>query len=187
MPFNRLVDIIKKRRRARSAGAVAAASQPAVPFFEPLEGRTMLSGRGFAAYYFAGTDFAQLKARREDGQINFDWRNGGDGAVTPGGFGAHYSGRVSPKFSETYHFYTRSTGGVRVWVNNQLLINDWTTHALKDNVGSIALKAGVRYDVRIEYFDTTSASQFQLHWRSRRQAREVVPSARLFASVFDTT
>ncbi len=189
MHLNRFVNILNKRRRARRDEPAAGKPQspPRGPFFEPLESRTMLSGRGFAAYYFTGTDFAQLKARREDAQVNFDWRSGADGAVSPGGFGAHYSGRVSPRYSETYHFYTRSTGGVRVWVNDQLLINDWTTHALKDNVGSIALRAGVRYDVRIEYFDTTGASQFELHWRSRRQAREVVPTSRLFASVFDTT
>jgi lysophospholipase L1-like esterase len=185
MRFNRLAEMLRKGRRARSSEDATPAAPLHVPFFEPLEGRTLLSGRGFAAYYFTGTDFAQLKTRREDPAINFDWGAGGDSAVTPGGFGAHYSGRVMPKFSETYHFYTRTTGGVRVWVNDQLLIDDWNTHALKDNVGSISLRAGVRYDVRIEYFDTTSAPRFELHWRSKRQAREVVPTGRLFASVFD--
>jgi lysophospholipase L1-like esterase len=181
--------VFTKGRRARVAtGATTAAAAGCVPTFEPLEGRTMLAGgRGFTSYYFTGTDFAQRKTLREDAQINFDWRNASDPALTQGGFGAHYSARVMPKYSETYSFYTRSTGGVRVWVDNKLIINDWSTHALKDNVGTASLLAGVRYDIRIEYFDATSAGQFELHWRSKRQAREVIPSSRLFASAVDAT
>src|SRR5688572_2223352 len=111
MRLNPITRLFKKRGRAREEAAATRAGrapqpQSAVPFFEPLEGRTMLAGgRGFAAYYFTGTDFARLKSRREDSTINFDWRTGADAAVTPGGFGAHYSGRVMPKYSETYHFY----------------------------------------------------------------------------------
>jgi hypothetical protein len=190
MRFKPNLKVFAKGRRARTSAAASAAASAAsrLPMLEPLEGRALLAGgRGFAAYYFSGTDFAQLKARREDSQIRFDWRNAADPAVTPGGFGAHYSARVMPKFSETYHFYTRSTGGARVWVDNKLIINDWATHALKDNVGSVSLLAGVRYDIRIEYFDTATAPVFELHWRSKRQAREVIPSNRLFASLFDTT
>ena len=191
MRFKPKLKLFTRGRRARTGVSTAAATAVAslrVPMFEPLESRTMLAGgRGFTSYYFAGTDFAQRKTLREDAQINFDWRNTSDPALTQGGFGAHLSARVMPKYSETYSIYTRSTGGVRVWVDNKLIINDWATHALKDNVGTVPLLAGVRYDIRIEYFDTTSAGQFELHWRSRRQAREVIPSNRLFASAVDAT
>ena len=196
MRFNSNLNTFKKGRRARTVTGTGTGTgigtRPTdavrVPMFEPLEGRTMLAGgRGFTAYYFAGTDFAQRKTLREDSQINFDWRHTSDPALTQGGFGAHYAARVMPKYSETYSFYTRSTGGARVWVDDKLIINDWATHGLKDNVGTIPLLAGVRYDIRVEYFDTSGAPQLELHWRSRRQAREVIPSNRLFAGAVDAT
>ncbi len=150
-----------------------------------------MAGRGLAGYYFAGSDFAQVKLRREDAQVVFDWQSGSPHASIPAGadgFGVRWSGRVMPKYSETYNFYTRTTGGVRLWVDGKLIIDDRSTHPLKDNKGSLWLAAGKRYDVRVEYFDTgAEPSRFELHWSSRRQRREVVPTSRLFASEFDTT
>jgi lysophospholipase L1-like esterase len=169
--------------------AIDAPVQRALPALESLEGRVLLSsGRGLAGYYFEGTDFTQVKFKREDPQLHFNWQKGSpDPSLGDSGFGARWSGRVQPKFSETYHFYTRTTGGVRLWVNNKLLVDDWSTHPLKDNKGSIALKAGVRYDLRVEYFDTSAASRVELHWASARQSREPIPQMRMFASEFDTT
>jgi lysophospholipase L1-like esterase len=157
---------------------------------ERLEQRALLAGgRGFTGYYFAGTDFTTRKLIREDSTLDFHWTGGTPdaAAIAPGsGFGARFSARVMPKYSEEYRFYTRSTGGVRLWVNNKLIIDDFTIHPLKDNKGTIKLTAGVRYDIKLEYLDTSSASTLQLQWASSRQARETIPSNRLFASEIDT-
>ena len=146
--------------------------RPPELFFEPLEPRRLLSGRGLAAYYFEGTDFTSVELRREDAQVNFTWPAGTPHAsIGAGGFGARWSGRVMPKYSEEYRFYARTTGGVRLWVNGRLIIDDRTVHPLKDNRGTIRLTAGVRYDIRMELFDTSSAARAELHWASKRQAR----------------
>lgn len=168
-------------------GRPRASSQARIPVLERLEDRRLLAGRGLAGYYFAGTDFTQVKLKREDAQVNFAWQGSPDASIPAGGFGARWSGRVMPKYSETCNFYTRTTGGVRLWVNNNLIINDWSVHPLKDNKGSITLLGGVRYDIRLEYFDTSSDPFVQLQWASKRQGREVVPQNRLFASELDTT
>ena len=41
-----------------------------------------------------------------------------------------------------YQFETYSDDGVRVHVNNQLVINNWTNHATTRNSGSVTLQAG---------------------------------------------
>lgn len=173
----------------RSRAAKVKFPRPAS--LEQLEPRALLAGgRGFTSYYFAGTDFTSRKLIREDSTLQFNWTNGTPDAslIAPGsGFGARFSARVMPKFSELYRFYTRSTGGVRLWVNNQLIIDDFTIHPLKDNKGTINLVAGVRYDIKVEFMDTSSSSVLELHWASARQAREAIPTSRLFASAVDTT
>jgi len=40
--------------------------------------------------------------------------------------------------------YTQSDDGVRLWVNGQALVNDWTDHATTETSGAIALTAGQR-------------------------------------------
>ena len=50
-----------------------------------------------------------------------------------------WTGEVVPQFSETYRFYTSSDDGVRLWVNNQQIVNNWTDHGTTENSGTIAL------------------------------------------------
>lgn len=152
---------------------------------ERLEDRKLLS-RGLIGYYFAGTDFTQVQYNRVDPAPDLQWESSPVKA-SDDGFGVRWSGRVLAKFSETYRFYTRTTGGVRMWVDDQLIIDDRTTHPIKDNKGEIALQAGVRHDIRVEYFDNQPDSYFQIHWASPRQEREVLPTNRLFPSDPDTT
>ena len=54
--------------------------------------------------------------------------------------------------TQTYTFYTTSDDGVRLWVNNQLVVDNWTDHAATENSGAIALTAGQRYDIRMEFY-----------------------------------
>lgn len=96
-------------------------------------------------------------------------------------FSTRWSGQIEPKFSETYTFSTVSDDGVRLWVNGQALIDNWNPHGAMEDKATIALEAGKRYDIRIEYFQTSGGARMQLNWQSPSQPREVIPIARLFA------
>ena len=82
-------------------------------------------------------------ARRHDRQLRL-----GSGAPVSGfgvdTFSVRWTGEVVPQFSETYRFYTSSDDGVRLWVNNQQIVNNWTDHGTTENSGTIALTAGQR-------------------------------------------
>jgi lysophospholipase L1-like esterase/chitodextrinase len=187
--------VLLRSLRPGSAGVTATAAparEPAAPrkplTFELLESRQMLSGLGLAGYYFAGTDFTAVKIARQDAQPVLARVSGSSSdPLGASGFGLRWTGQVIPIFTESYRFYTRTTGGVRVWVNNQLLINDWAVHPLKDNKGMLTLRANVRYDFRVEFFDTTVNSQVQIDWASAHQARQIIPQNRLVAAARDTT
>ncbi len=70
--------------------------------------------------------------------------------------------------------------GVRLWVNGQLIINNWTEHAEVENSGTIALTAGQRYDIRMDFYDLRGLATAKLLWSSRPTVKAVVPTARLF-------
>src|SRR5262249_8398107 len=82
-------------------------------------------------------------------------------------------------FSESFTFYTQSDDGIRLWVNHKLLVNNWTSHTLAENSGSIALTAGTKYDIQIEYYNNTGAAAAQLWWSSPSVPKSLVPAARL--------
>ena len=61
---------------------------------------------------------------------------------------------VQPRFSETYTFHTVSDDGVRLWVNGQTIIDNWTDHAPTENIGFIPLQAGQLYDIKMEMYES---------------------------------
>ena len=53
-----------------------------------------------------------------------------------------WSGELEPRFSETYTLSTISDDGVRLWLDGQLVLDDWTEHATTEDAVSVALVAG---------------------------------------------
>jgi lysophospholipase L1-like esterase/chitodextrinase len=156
---------------------------------EPLEGRTLLaSGTGLAGAYFARTNHTLAKFSRTDARIDLAWPGG-----TPhhklgtDGFSVRWTGQVLPKFSEYYTFIARASGGLRLWVNNHLVISDWSQHSLRESRGRlIRLTGGKRFDIRIDYWSNGGDSpQMRLEWEGTRRTREIIPTNRLFAASLD--
>jgi hypothetical protein len=57
-------------------------------------------------------------------------------------FSVRWSGKVRATQTGIHEFYTISDDGVRLWVNGQLLINNWTNHPPTTDSGSIYLTQG---------------------------------------------
>jgi hypothetical protein len=46
---------------------------------------------------------------------------------------------------------------LRVWVKNQVIIDDWTAHTQDTtDSGQIYLQGGTQYSIRVEYYEGTS-------------------------------
>jgi hypothetical protein len=70
---------------------------------------------------------------------------------------------------------------VKLWVNDQLLIDKWQTqNGGSEWTSSIALQGGTRYDIKLEYLQNGGKAQAHLYWYSADQARQIIPSNRLF-------
>src|SRR5688572_11078881 len=109
---------------AASFGSVAASCGSDDPQVSNGYGETPLTGGiGLRGEYFDNRDFSAPKLTRVDPTVNFNWGTGSpDPAIGSDTFSVRWTGRVSPRYSETYRFYTTSDDGVRLWVNGQLLI-----------------------------------------------------------------
>ena len=75
-----------------------------------------------------------------------------------------------------------SDDGVRLWVNNQKVISNWNHHSAVENSGTIALTAGRRYAIRMEFYENAGDATARLLWSGPSIAKAVVPTARLYAS-----
>ncbi len=139
------------------------------------------TGSGLRAEIFDNVDLTNLVVTRTDATVDFDWGLGSPApSVAVDTFSVRWTGQVEAPATEAVTFYTVSDDGVRLWVNGQLLIDNWTDHAPVENAGTIALTAAQRYDIRMEMFENGGGAVARLQWSSASTPKQVVPSARLF-------
>lgn len=133
--------------------------------------------QGLRGEYYDNPDFTDLKTMRVDHEINFVWNEESPHTLMePETFSVRWTGKIVPEFSENYTFYTYADDGVRLWVNNVLLIDNWVKHSPKEFSGTIELNAGTKYDIKLEYFENKGNAQVKLFWSSESQEKEIIPS-----------
>jgi glucose/arabinose dehydrogenase len=139
------------------------------------------SGTGLSATYYNNSNFTGTTVARVDPVVDFTWGSGSpDSRLGADTFSVRWLGQVEAPVTGTYTFYTQSDDGVRLWVNGQQLVNNWTVHANTENSGTIALTAGQRYAVRMEFFENAGLATARLLWSSASNPKAVIPRTRLF-------
>ncbi len=122
---------------------------------------------------------------RTDPAVDFDWVRANPGpGVTKNYFSTRWTGQVEAPASGSYRFVTYSNNGIRVWLDNALIIDNWGSHASeKDTSKAISLTAGQRANIRIEFFDNMGSAVAKLLWiEPGKSEAVVVPQARLFST-----
>jgi surface antigen len=140
------------------------------------------TGSGLFATYYNGINFDTAALTRVDPTVDFDWGTGSpDPTVNADNFSVRWTGLVRAEFTETYTFYTLTDDGVQLWVNGQPLISKWVDQAPTEWSGSIALKAGSRYDIRLEYYEKGGGATAHLFWSSPSTPKQIIPQRQLIA------
>jgi uncharacterized protein YraI len=100
---------------------------------------------------------------RDEQAINFNWGSGSpSNLVAADYFSARWT--TSVNFSAgRYRFTATSDDGVRVWVNNQLIIDRWYDHQAQSFSSEIDLPTGL-LPIRIEYYERTGEAVMQFSW-----------------------
>ncbi|WP_281336892.1 PA14 domain-containing protein [Flavobacterium eburneipallidum] len=118
---------------------------------------------------------------RTDATVNFDWGNGSPEASIPNdGYSVRWTGQVQPVTTGVHTFSTNSDDGIRLWVNGVQIIDNWTNHAPTVNTGNITLTAGVKYNIVLEYYESSGGAVAQLSWSYPSQPLQIIPTTRLF-------
>ncbi|SER12773.1 RHS repeat-associated core domain-containing protein [Actinokineospora terrae] len=80
----------------------------------------------------------------------------------------------------TYNLRLLADDGIRVWVDDQLIIDSWIgTYPLWRNANVVSGAAGETKKIRIDYFEVNLGAQLELHWTTPAAVQEVVPGSAL--------
>lgn len=118
-----------------------------------------------------------------DPTLNFDFNARPPSNIpSAANFSARWTGKIRPRFTERYLLSTFSDDGVRVLINGQAVIDNYTYHPPTWNSGSIDLLGNQDYDIEVDYFQGMWDAKLQLWWQSASQGNEIVPQTQLYAA-----
>ena len=122
------------------------------------------AGGQWQGQYFANRTLSGSPAlTRADAAVNFNWGNGAPATGLPvDDFSVRWT-RTMPFTAGQYRFSATSDDGVRIWVNNQLLINNWTDHAQRTVTADITLPGG-SLPLVVEYYEHGGGAIVQVGW-----------------------
>lgn len=137
---------------------------------------------GLNAIYFNNSDFSGNAVSRIDPNIAFNWGTGSPATtIDKDTFSVRWTGKIMPRQSKTYTFFAKVNDGVRLWVNNQLLIDSWINRSIATEVsGSIPLIANQKYDFRMDFYENTGSALAQLRWKIPGSTKQIIPKTSFF-------
>lgn len=174
----------KTRRFRNSNGVKDGSKSPLPPTPLPDSDAEIGDGSGLKGEYYLGRNFDQYVFTRADPNIEFYW--GPDASPSPrlpvgADWTVRWTGKIEPRYSETYTFFAAADDGVRVWVDHKLIIDNWTLHPMLEYSGQIKLEAGKQYSIRVDFFEGAGPpAAVWLYWQSGSQKKEFVPQEQLF-------
>jgi hypothetical protein len=121
------------------------------------------AGDWYAEYYANRTLSGGPTLTRYEADLHHEWGTGSPGTGIPAdGFSARFSQDIW--FSTgTYRFSYRSDDGLRVWVDNVLVIDAWRDQSAVWYSVDQYVPGGV-HRVRVEYYEATGTAALQLGW-----------------------
>jgi arylsulfatase A-like enzyme len=148
--------------------------------------QVVANNQGLSGQYYNETNLTALATTRVDATVNFpkDWgaAPAGTAVTADDKYSVRWSGYVQTPTAGNWTFYTSSDDGVRLWIDNKLVIDNWTTHAVTQNSGVVSLTAGW-HAIRLEYFQQGGVAAITLSYQGPGQVKAIIPQARLRTTV----
>ncbi len=146
---------------------------------------------GLIGEYFSGAELVPENriGAQVDATLDYRWSTGAGPSIFTGpaflpaeGYSVRWQGFLLPDRDGIHQLRTQSDDGVRVWVDEELLIDDWEPDAQPDAFAEVLLEAGRYHAVRVEYRHVSGPeSLVRLLWSPPNGGpEEIIPARHLF-------
>jgi serine/threonine protein kinase len=142
--------------------------------------------KGWRAEFWDNADLSgEARVCQDVDHIEFDWKLGSpvDGVIPKDWFSARFT-RVMDFPAGHYRFRPGSDDGVRLWVDDQLLIDQWHAEMFNVYAADIDLSGG-SHALRLEYFETQRAANLTLTWEKDPDVVSQMECIRPYAGMLD--
>jgi hypothetical protein len=116
-----------------------------------------------AMYWMNKTMDSDLVLIRDESEINFDWDDDGP-------FGHDHSNKFSVQWNRRFEFETGryifrafADDGIRVYVDNALVINEWHDSA-GNEIYKVELELSGTHEITVQYYENAGKALVQFEW-----------------------
>ncbi|HZN14363.1 MAG TPA: PA14 domain-containing protein, partial [Acidimicrobiales bacterium] len=145
---------------------------------------------GLAAAYWPNTSLSGAPLAHRNGTADnpagdlwFDWGTGQPAGLSAGdNWSGRYTGELLFPAQGTYTLRFRTDDGVRLWIDDKLVVDEWSDHASTWTVDkTFATSApNTTHRVRVEYFEHGGGAGLQFYWVPPGASQQVaVPGANM--------
>lgn len=137
--------------------------------------------KGLTGEYFNNRDLSGSPVfTRVDEGVNFNWHGGSPAKnIKADIFSARWKGRLTAPASDEYQLQLASDDGSRLYLNGELIIDNWGDHSYELKGAKVRLEAGKSYDLLIEYYENWGEASVRFGWiRTGHLLKEAVEAAK---------
>jgi len=93
-------------------------------------------------------------------------------------FSSRHTGFIRIDVAGNYTFYVNSDDGSKLWIDNQVIVENIGTHAMTEGFGTLYLTQGY-HSLRLEFFENFGWAGLELKWESDIFSKQYVPAGSL--------
>ncbi|HRG83014.1 MAG TPA: glycoside hydrolase family 3 N-terminal domain-containing protein, partial [Chitinophagaceae bacterium] len=118
-----------------------------------------------AAYYNNVSLTGKPFLSRQDPQIDFHWTLFGPAAGMDAGFySVRWTGQLISPVSGSYKIGLEGNDGYRLYINDQLLIDQWSKQSYRTVLADYLFEKGKRYNIKVEFYEPRGNAGIKLVW-----------------------
>ncbi|MHA4809020.1 glycoside hydrolase family 3 C-terminal domain-containing protein [Flavitalea flava] len=142
--------------------------------------------KGLLAEYFTNIDCKGSPTfTRQDETINFSWTLSSPApSIKNDFFSARWTGLLTAPQSGRYKIGLEGNDGYRLYINQQLIIDNWKKQTYRTLLRDYSFEKGKTYAIRVEFFEPVGNGHIKLVWTIgadtgwKTRVREAVAAAR---------
>jgi alpha-D-xyloside xylohydrolase len=120
---------------------------------------------GLSGNYYSGMNFDTFLFSRTDSQINFNWTTiPPTNTMSLTNYSVEWDGSIQAEQAGTYIISVTTDDGVRLWIDNQEIVDDWSARAAKTYLSNFNWQSNSVHSVRMQYFQNEYDAVAQLNW-----------------------
>ncbi|MEL6625392.1 MAG: LamG-like jellyroll fold domain-containing protein [Bacteroidota bacterium] len=139
------------------------------------------TGTGLTGTYYSNANLTGQLTSRVDPNIDFYWNT--DRPINGMGYNSYsveWEGLIESPTSSPVTFTTNTDDGVRLWVNGNLIIDQWQDQSATIYSATVTLPAWSKVEIKMEYYENRGLSVAQLKWDAQGNGQEIVPQMFLY-------